>query len=87
MKEHWHEVAERMKFDEGASMSQIVDAIAPLMPEIDKHRVYERARGYLRHSPRYRKVEQEDFHRSTPVVGLDVKENSNGRHCENDEEN
>lgn len=65
MKKHWHEVAERMKFDEGASMSQIVDAIAPLMPEIDKHRVYERARGYLRHSPRYRKVEQEDFHRSS----------------------
>jgi len=64
-KESWEQIAERMRFDEGATMAQIVDCIAPLLPELDKYRVYERARRCIRKSPRYKKIEQQDLQRSS----------------------
>lgn len=64
-KENWQQIVERMKFDECATMSMIVDEVAPLLPELDKYRVYEKVRRYIRNSPRYKKVEQSDFQRSS----------------------
>lgn len=65
MAEEWKQVAERMRFDDGATMSQIVDALAPLLPDLDGHRIYEKARMFFRNHPRY-KAEKAD--EKEPVI-------------------
>ncbi len=54
MTDQWKAEAERLKFDEGKSWSEVYKALAPYFPELNGKQVEEKVRGYLRTVDRYK---------------------------------
>lgn len=50
----WKAKAERLKFDEGKSWSQVCDALAPDFPGLNHNQIYEKVRSYIRRCDRYK---------------------------------
>lgn len=54
MVDQWKVEAERLKFDDGKSWSEVYKALAPYFPELNGKQVEEKVRGYLRTVDRYK---------------------------------
>lgn len=52
--EGWKAAAERLKFDEGKSWTEVYAALAPHFGGLSEKQIEERVRGYLRRVPRYK---------------------------------
>lgn len=63
--QEWRDEAERLKFDEGRSWTQVMEAIRHYFPDLTDQQALERVRIALRRSPRYRMAQDEDFQRSS----------------------
>ena len=50
----WKAEAERLKFDQGKSWSEVYKALAPCFPDLTAKQVEEKVRGYLRTVDRYK---------------------------------
>lgn len=57
----WREEAERLKFDEGLSWSELSKRMTVYFPELNERQIFEKVRGVLRNSDRY--------HQPTKVSG------------------
>ena len=55
----WKQIAEQMKFNENKSWAEVADAIMIYFPTLDKQRVLEKARSYLRKTDRYKAKPQD----------------------------
>jgi len=54
MQTDWKSKAERLRFDEGKSWSQVCEALAPDFPELNPKQIEEKVRSYIRRCERYK---------------------------------
>jgi hypothetical protein len=57
----WKQAAERLKFDEGVSWTELAKRMAPFFPELSETHVLEKVRRALRRSERYRKSKAQEI--------------------------
>lgn len=70
----WFEKAEKLKFDDGKSWTQVAREMKPYFPELSEQQVLEKVRGRLRNTERYKNKGRITYEDMKSPSEVDVKE-------------
>jgi len=70
----WKQEAERLKFEQGRSWTQVAEALAPRFPELNKKQVWEKVRTALRRTDQYKTKGKITFEDIASPTSLDIDE-------------
>lgn len=70
----WKQEAERLKFEQGKSWTQVAEAVAPRFPDLNKKQVWEKVRTALRRTDQYKTKGKITFEDMASPTSLDIDE-------------